>query len=169
MKTYLIFFSILLFSNLLKAQHNDLLWVNHITGIGNSTPTSIAEDPSGNIYVIGNYTQTISQGSYNFTSSGGQDIFVGKYNNQGQVQWLISIGGSSAENAYGIALSPDGNSIYIGGQFQSNNCNFGGTILATSGLNDIFLAKYNASDGTLIWAIKSAYFLWRCYNINLFV
>lgn len=157
MKTYLIFFSILLFSNLLKAQHNDLLWVNHITGIGNSTPTSIAEDPSGNIYVIGNYTQTISQGSYNFTSSGGQDIFVGKYNNQGQVQWLISIGGSSAENAYGIALSPDGNSIYIGGQFQSNNCNFGGTILATSGLNDIFLAKYNASDGTLIWAIKSAY------------
>jgi gliding motility-associated-like protein len=157
MKTFLLFISTFLFVSTLKAQHNDLLWVNQISGIGNSTPTSVIEDASGNLYIIGNYTQTISQGAYSFTTAGGQDIYVGKYNSQGQVQWLISIGGSAAENAYGISLSPDGNSIYIGGQFQSNNCNFGGTTLATSGLNDIFLAKYNAADGTLVWAIKSAY------------
>ncbi|NSW45043.1 MAG: gliding motility-associated C-terminal domain-containing protein [Bacteroidales bacterium] len=157
MKTFLLFITAFIFVSILKAQHNDLLWVNQISGNGNSKPTAVIEDASGNLYVIGNYTQTISQGTYTFTSAGGQDIYVGKYNSQGQVQWLISIGGSSAENAYGIALSPDGNSVYIGGQFQSNNCNFGGTTLATSGLNDVFLAKYNASNGTLVWAIKSAY------------
>ncbi|MGQ9846883.1 MAG: T9SS type B sorting domain-containing protein [Bacteroidales bacterium] len=157
MRTFAFVLCALLFSSTLNAQHNDLLWVNQISGSGNSIPTAVIEDAGSNLFVVGNYTQTISQGSYSFTAAGGQDIFLAKYNAHGQVQWMISIGGSNAENAYGIALSPDGNSIYIGGQFQSNNCNFGGTVLATSGFNDVFLAKYNASDGTLIWAIKSAY------------
>jgi hypothetical protein len=90
MKTYLFFLTFFLLGALLKAQHNDLLWVNQISGNGNSTPTSVIEDANGNLYVIGNYTQTISQGPYTLNAAGGQDIFVGKYNSQGQVQWLIS-------------------------------------------------------------------------------
>ncbi len=139
------------------AQRNDLLWLKQISGTGNSTPTAIVVDAAGNHYVAGNFTTTITVESNSLTSAGGQDIYIVKYNTQGQALWQFSIGGSSAENVWGISLSPDGNYLYVGGQFQSNNCNFNGTILSTSGQNDLFLAKYRTSDGVLEWAIKSAY------------
>lgn len=139
------------------SQRNDLLWLKQVTGTGTSIPTAIVIDAAGNHYIAGNFTSPITVESNNYNSAGGQDIYIIKYNNQGQVLWTITIGGTSAENVSGIALSPDGNYLYVGGQFQSATCNFGSTNLSTSGLNDVFLAKYQTSNGTLVWAIKSAY------------
>jgi len=157
MKTIFCVIISVLFINFLFSQRNDLLWLQQVTGIGNSVPISVEVDIAGNHYIAGNFTGTITVGSNNYTSTGGQDIYVIKYNNLGQVLWTITIGGSSAENVSGISLSPDGNFFYLGGSFQSNNCNFGGTILGTTGLNDVFLAKYSTSNGALSWAIRSAY------------
>ena len=141
----------------INAQRNDLLWLKQITGTGTSIPTAIVIDAAGNHYVAGNFTTTITIEFNNYTSAGGQDIYIVKYNTHGQVVWTITIGGNSAENISGMALSPDGNYLYVGGQFQSTNCNFGSTILSSSGLNDVFIAKYETSTGNLVWAIKSAY------------
>ncbi|MCX7861706.1 MAG: gliding motility-associated C-terminal domain-containing protein [Bacteroidales bacterium] len=151
------FFIGLFVSCALFSQRNDLLWLKHVTGVGNSIPTAIVIDAAGNHYIAGNFTTTISVESNNYTSVGGQDIYVIKYNNQGQALWTITIGGTSAENVNGLALSPDGSFLYVGGQFQSASCSFGSTNLSTSGVNDVFLAKYQTSNGNLVWAIKSAY------------
>ncbi len=153
----------------LHAQHNDLLWVSQLSGSGQSVPVSVVEDASGNLYIIGIYNNTISQDTFSLTAVGGQDIYIAKYNGQGQLLWLKGIGGSQAENAAGIALSQNGNTFYVGGQFLSNDCNFGGTTLATSGGNDVFLAKYNTSDGSLVWTIKAAYGVTQQFGGNLTV
>lgn len=156
MKTFLSAIGFFLFISLFS-QRNDLLWLQHVTGTGTSVPVSVVIDAAGNHYVAGNFATTITIGSTNYTSAGGQDIYVIKYNNQGQVLWVRTIGGASAENVSGIALSPDGSFLYVGGSFQSANCNFGTTTLGTTGVNDVFIAKYNTSNGSLVWAIRSAY------------
>lgn len=158
MRIFILITAILLGLRLI-AQQNDLLWLKSIRGNGAAYVTTMVEDYAGNLYVTGNFTQSINIGTYSFTSNGGQDIFLTKYSPQGQVLWAITIGGSQAENVYGLALSQDGNSIYISGQFQSNPCPFGGGLafLSNYGNNDLFLAKYNTNNGTLVWTYNAAY------------
>ena len=69
---------------------------------------------------------------------------------------MKQFGGTGSESAISIALSNDGNYIYFSGTSNSNPCMFDGNSLATTGLNDIFLAKY-AIDGTFQWVKDIAY------------
>ncbi len=105
---------------------------------------SIAIDSSGNIFLAG-YTA----GSFNGASIiGGNDIFITKYDNNGNHIWTKIIG--STTNDYGtcIALDNLGN-IYITG-YTAGTFNGGG---ANKGSNDIFISKYHddGNDATHIW------------------
>ncbi|MCD4832980.1 MAG: SprB repeat-containing protein, partial [Bacteroidales bacterium] len=82
------------------------------------------------------------------------DMFLAKYDNDFQLLWIKSIGGSSIDLSYDLNISSDG-SIYIAGSFKEK-CGFSDTdTLVSDGLYDSFLAKYS-SLGTLNWAKKIA-------------
>ena len=91
------------------------------------------------------------------TAAAGEDVFVAKYNPDGSLAWAKSAGGPYNDEGYGIAALSDDSTVLTGfymdsavfGQGESNQ-----TTLKASGVNDIFVAKYNP-DGTLAWA-KSA-------------
>jgi len=153
----LLIFSLLLFILTITAncQNTDLLWVTQFTGAGQNQPINMVSDASGNSYVIGNFTTTVNQDAFTLNTFGGQDVFFVKYNKNGQVIWLKQIGGTGAEVASSIAISNDGNFVYVSGT-TNGTCGFDGNNITTSGLNDIFLAKYSTS-GTLAWVHKSAY------------
>ena len=131
------------------------MWAKHFNGVGQNQPINMVSDASGNSYVIGNFTTTVNQDAFTLTTFGAQDVFFVKYNKDGQVLWLKQIGGTGAEVASSIAISNDGNFIYVSGT-TNGTCSFDGSNITTSGLNDIFLAKYSTS-GTLAWVHKSAY------------
>jgi hypothetical protein len=63
--------------------------------------------------------------------------------------WANQIGGTSIDQATSVAVDAVGNSYITG--FFSNSINFSdGSLIASSGGKDIFIAKYNAS-GVLDW------------------
>jgi gliding motility-associated-like protein len=69
-----------------------------------------------------------------------------------QTNWLRSAGGSNLDEALDVAYTSSGNHYYTTGGF-SGNCNFTSQTLASSGLSDGFIAKYE-DDGSPVWAKK---------------
>ena len=108
-----------------------LLWERELTSSGNNTQgVSVAVDSSDNPVICG-HTNALGQGGF--------DIIIAKYNSSGTIQWQKSFGGSSGENAKGIATDSSDN-IYIGGYTQSEG----------AGAQDALVAKFNSS-GDLQW------------------
>jgi Secretion system C-terminal sorting domain/SprB repeat len=153
MKFKILIFYLLAISICQKGFDQTTSWLKQISGTGDITPYIAKVDKSNNIYVIGNFTGQIHQGSFTLNSYGGNDGFVAKFDNSGTLLWIKQIGGNGNEALYGIALDNGGNNIYVAGTFQYK-CKFSpsdslvvtGTQDATN--TDVFLAKYSL-DGTL--------------------
>lgn len=157
MRKILVYFLGLFFCTLNTiGQNTDLLWVSQFTGTGQSIPSKVTTDVSGNIYVFGSFANTVSQGAFSLTAVGGNDAFIAKYNKNGQILWLKQISGASTETASDIAISSDGAFVFISVLSNTNPCVVSGTSVATTGAFDIILAKF-AVDGTLVWAHNSVY------------
>jgi uncharacterized delta-60 repeat protein len=102
---------------------------------------AVALDTSGNSYV-GGYTA----GSLNGNAlTGAKDFFIDKYSSSGALQWSRQLGAASVDSAImGLAVDASGNIYGAGYTFGGLNGN------SITGLEDIFVVKYNAS-GTLQW------------------
>ncbi|RFS17808.1 SBBP repeat-containing protein [Emticicia sp. C21] len=121
-------------------------------GTGNDYGYGVATDNNGNIYVAGRFTGTATFESTSIVTTGGEDIFLAKYNRAGALQWVRKAGGSSDDRANAVAVDASGNA-YITGRF-TGTATFGATNLVGAGQQDVFIAKYNTS-GTLQW-VKNA-------------
>jgi hypothetical protein len=109
----------------------------------------IATDPSGNIYIVGEFRDTIIFGDT--LTSGDPDsasFFMVKFNKDGNIQWTKQGDKNHETTITDIAIDTDG-FIYVTGAYKGSPY-FNGTVLTTSDSIDIFLAKY-APNGSLIW------------------
>ncbi|MFA5782131.1 MAG: SBBP repeat-containing protein, partial [Bacteroidales bacterium] len=132
----------------------NVLWAKSAGGSSSDFANSVAVDTSGNTYVAGLFfSSTLSFGSTTLTNAGGIDIFLAKYDANGNVLWAKSAGGVDYDDAYSVAADASGN-IYVAGVFSSPTLSFGSTTLTNAGGYDIFLTKYDAG-GNVLWA-KSA-------------
>lgn len=73
-------------------------------GVGNDYGYSVATDGTGNIYIAGRFAGTATFENTNIVSSGGEDIFLAKYNRAGALQWVKRAGGSGDGRANAIAV-----------------------------------------------------------------
>jgi hypothetical protein len=97
-----------------------------------------AVDGSGNIFVTG-YTDAALAGSH----QGRQDVFLYKYDPNGNVLWSRQFGTNTYDEAHDVAVDADGNAYITGNTYGSlDGTNAGGT--------DVFLAKYDPN-GTPLW------------------
>jgi hypothetical protein len=131
----------------------NVIWARGATGTAFSN--SITSDIAGNIYVIGYYysnTLTIETTTLTNNGNGYEEIFIVKYDSDGNCIWAKSAGGDQADGGYGIATDAGGN-VYITGMFYSASLSFGSTILTNNGTgnSDFFIAKYD-SNGDPVWA-----------------
>ena len=117
----------------------------------------IARDKDGNVYVAGLYEGDMPMGASTFTSKGGKDVFIAKYNANGVLQWAKTGGSSADETVGGITTDAAGN-VYITGSYgihviyptTTDTAYFDNESIVSKGKSDIFLAKYDV-DGGLIW------------------
>lgn len=141
-------------------------WVKSIGGINNESGQSITSDTSGNIYVTGSFdskvisvASLILRNSDTACSNGGygcRDIFIAKYNSDGNLRWAKSVGGIGEDDGSSIAYDFKSN-LLLSGSFASQSIIIGSTILTNTSSSftaDIFIANYDTS-GNLRWA-KSA-------------
>ena len=103
----------------------------------------VARDSSNNIYVTGGTYGGLDSN----TSSGGQDIFLVKYNSSAEKQWTQQLGSSSNDTGRGVAVDSS-NNIYVTGVTAGSLD--GNTHL---GEQDIFLVKYD-DNGTKLWSTQ---------------
>lgn len=143
-------------SFLLKYDINGILqWARDVSG-GYNEIESLSIDQNSNSYVVGHYrSPNISFKSFNLlnnSTTGTSDLFITKYDTNGNVVWAKTGGGSNDDKAKSLVSDANGN-IYVTGTFTSPTIVFGPITLTNSSLNhtDIFLVKYNTV-GNLLWA-----------------
>ncbi len=118
----------------------------------------IVLDGAGYLYVAGSFVSTAdfdpSNGVFNLTSAGNDDLFVAKYDVSGNYIWAYNMGVSSWDVAYAITF--DANSIYLTGAFQ-DTVDFdpgpGTSNLISTGDYDAYIAKYDTACN-YEWAIN---------------
>lgn len=146
--------------------NGNILWKTRIIGTSNESGYSISAN-NNEIYVTGSYASNNllfynannTQYGLTLSNSGKKDIFVVKYDTNGNVGWITRIGGPSYEEGYSIAS--DNTGIYITGYYTDNLFvyNANGTqsnlSLINSGSNDCFIAKYDLN-GNALWITRIA-------------
>jgi hypothetical protein len=129
------------------------LWAKSASGNNTDEGVSVSVDVSDNIIVTGYFqSPNISFASSTLTNSGGNDIFIVKFDPSGNVIWAKNPSGPSDDRAKAVSCDALGNT-FITGYFYSSNLNFDTTVLTNNGNYDIFIAKYNSS-GDNLWAIN---------------
>ncbi len=134
-----------------------LIWIKTAGGPNGDYAQALASDGKNYVYIAGE----IEGGStINFNGSntklhgkGDNDIFVAKYDLDGNLSWAISEGGTGNDKAVGISYDASGN-VYVCGQYEGT-VSFGGkTTITANGDKDMFVAKYD-SKGNFIWVQKA--------------
>ena len=148
------------FSTRLLNSSNVNLNLNFSTYFGNyfTQVTKIAIDTFGNSYITGttNSSSFPTKNAYNSTYSGGDDIFLAKFDSTGSLIFSTYFGGFRDDHASNFFVDTSGNS-YISGSTESSNfptkngynSTFGNYIIGNSLGSDSFLAKFN-TNGQLI-------------------
>ncbi len=137
--------------NSIHAQSPDWLWAKGTGGTNYNTGTDVCEDSFGNVYMSGNFQSlTLTLGATTLTNSGLSDIFIVKYDANGNELWAVKVGNTDQDIAHSIAADAMGN-IIITGVFYSSTLTFGNYTLVNSGTRDLFVAKLD-SNGVFLWA-----------------
>jgi len=142
MKKIMLIATLLFVSYGLFAQAPSWAWVKD--GLG-AKCEGISTDASGNIVVTGYFgsTHIMTFGTTTLTNSGMADIFVVKYDPNGNVLWAKSAGGTYDDWGDGISTDASGN-IVVTGVFYTPTITFGTTILTNRGG---FVSKLSSTTG----------------------
>lgn len=130
--------------------NGNVLWVSFIPG---SIGYNVACDASGNAFLCGYFSNTLTVGSQTLVSSGSFDLFVVKYSPTGTILWAASIGGNGGDFSNCVNVDALGNVIVSGYIASTSTFTFGSSNItsASSSGNRYFVAKYT-NNGTPLWA-----------------
>jgi len=138
--------------------NGNVLWAKSAAGRGYDQGNALGLDAGGNVFVGGTFSSaSITFGYANIHKIGERDVFVAKYDANGNFIWAQTAGGATFSYGNSLCTDADGNA-YITGDFDSPTITFGPIVLnnttTDSIASDIFIAKYN-TNGNVVWA-KSA-------------
>jgi len=123
---------------------------------GFETGTDVVVDSFGEIYVAGYFTGTVDfdpgPGIEEYTSNGGNDISLSKFDPDGNLQWALAIGGVDNDEGQSVTVDIDNNPC-IGGNFMDTvdfDPGVGEQNWTSTGFYDVFLAKFDPY-GNYLW------------------
>ena len=135
--------------------NGNVLWVKN-TGSGalySYNSRGLSADADGNLVITGSFSTTIAFDTIVLSAIGLSDIFIAKYNSDGNIIWAKKAGGTSNESCTGITTDLNRNTIITGG-YSSPTINFGSIELNCSGTSAAFIAKYDIN-GNIVWVKKA--------------
>lgn len=140
---------------IVKADSNGIIkWMRSAGGINIDKALSVDVDVAGNVVVTGYFYASSQFGSQTITSAGQQDMFVAKYDTQGNLLWVKSAGGTGSDIGNGVSFDNAGN-VIVTGEF-AGTCSFGSLSLTSQASSiDVFTVKYSSA-GNELWAKKGS-------------
>ena len=131
--------------------NGNVLWAKSSTGSSFDGGRSVGTDAIGNSYVGGYFNSpSIVFSPFTLNSTGGTNIFLTKYDINGNVLWAKRAGGPNIDWIYSLKTDEVGNT-YVTGYFQSPTITFGSYTLINTGNYNVFLVKYD-TNGNVAWA-----------------
>lgn len=119
----------------------DFQWIRTLDTVQFDFVASVAADNSGNVFIAGD-----TAGNLGGQNSGETDSFVGKYNTQGTLQWVVQAGSTKREWASEVATDIFGN-VYLAGTTEGNLSG------QSAGNVDAFVCKYGPN-GDFLWSCQ---------------
>jgi hypothetical protein len=98
-----------------------LQWAKAPAGSGDGR--SLGTDAAGKIYLADSFSGSTSFGATTLTSTGSADIFITRYNSQGQAEWATALGGPNYDFPTDIAVDQAAGCAYLTGA-QGNGQSF---------------------------------------------
>lgn len=120
--------------------NKQVLWAKEILGTNDCVVNSIQTDSEGSVYVAGQYEQNIAFDDFRLKSEG-RELFIAKYNTNGEFQWAVKAGSGVDDMAYSISIDNNDN-VFVAGQMLTP-AYFGSDSVVGSGGIECFLAKLN--------------------------
>lgn len=100
-------------------------------------------DAKGNVIITGQYwTDTLIIENDTFVANMFPDLFLLKYNHEGEIEWCRGAGNEGFDNPYALTIDNEDN-IYMAGSYSSSVFVIGNDSLINIGANDCFLAKFS--------------------------
>jgi len=136
------------------SQSTEWLWAKGAGGPNDEMGVSVATDASGNVFVAGYFkSPSLTLGSFTLTRTGSCNVFLAKYDAGGNVIWATSAPGTDYDIPFAVATDASGN-VLVAGLFSSPVITFGSISLTNAGIQDAFVAKYDAA-GNVMWAKRA--------------
>lgn len=140
-----------------QANQHTLSWVYGIGGNSLDDVRSTTTDATGNVYIAGNFQGTADfdpgSGTENLTATG-QDIFIVKYDMDGNYLWASCLVGDNIGFVTNIAIDQSGNIMLVGSFLGTVDFDPGPDVSNHTSANfigDMFMAKYD-SNGVYMWS-----------------
>ena len=124
--------------------NGNLSWIKQTNATGTFVTIAymIKKDNDGLFYIVGDFCGSADFGSYNISTTYPQDVFVARYDDNGDCVGVRHFG-----RAYSSSVEVDSNNdIIVAGGFV-NTINIGSTSLTSYGGGDMFFAKSDAITG----------------------
>jgi trimeric autotransporter adhesin len=133
-----------------------MLWARRAGGTNTDSVNAVMTLPDGSVIITGIYSfaSLVIEG-VTLSNGGGNDTFIARYMPNGSLAWAKGFGGSGGDSVTQMTLLSDGNIAIAGGYGTTSSVTVapGVTLVNMGAANtDLFLIKYQASDGTALWA-----------------
>ncbi|RYU93919.1 SBBP repeat-containing protein [Emticicia agri] len=133
----------------LSAADGSVLAMKTFGGSNYDTIGRIFVDNQSNVYVTGTFVGACNFDAFSVTGIDNNDIFIAKCNANLQFLWVNKIVGVSSD--YGSRIYGDNaGSVYITGAIGSD-ATFAPGYTFSPGMQTMFVAKYDASNGSYLW------------------
>jgi hypothetical protein len=128
------------------------LWAKTIAGTLGTIVQDLSTDNNGSIAIAGHFQGAGSFGNTNVNSLGSWDAFACKFDGNGEVTWLRTVGSGGDDYGTGIKCDSVGNVVFVG-MFR-NTIVVGTTNLTSTTNHNVFIAKYSSA-GQVQWSRRA--------------
>ncbi len=114
--------------------------------------TAITTDPSGNIFIAGNFRDSALFGNTVYHPTGTMNLFLAKYDSAGNYLWMRQARGANVppyDLATSVCTDSAGN-CYLTGFFNGVAVFDHDTVVSMGSSPDVFIAKFNPN-GSVLW------------------
>ncbi len=119
----------------------NLIWARQLGATGDAQINDIDADQTGNVYITGRFSQTITFGANTLSTMNNLDMFLARYSSNGNC-----LGVRQLANVEGTNVLSDQGGVIVSGLFRGS-MTLGSTTLTSNGITDMFIARHDAFTG----------------------